>query len=167
MISVGKLYPQYRVLDDRRQNNLCVENDRRTGMDRRSPDRVRLHTELTKDIFEVKNKVATFQGDNVKAETAQKTEPTQITRIAEKIPFINNLSKNDNTLRDINKTNNNLSKEQSAEVMKIGILSGIFVGMVGALALNSVVIGIAGVGVGCYIGARIAKNIIVSHSKDK
>ena len=61
MYRVNRLYPQYRQSQDRRQQNIPVAVDRRSGRDRRSEDRVQLDTQLTKDIFQVKSKVAQIE----------------------------------------------------------------------------------------------------------
>lgn len=54
MERISSLYPQYQRSQDRRQQNIPVAIDRRSGKDRRSEDRVQLDTRLTRDIFEVK-----------------------------------------------------------------------------------------------------------------
>ena len=61
MEKISSLYPQYQRSKDRRQQNIPVAVERRSGMDRRSQDRVVLDTQLTKDIFEVKSKVAKLE----------------------------------------------------------------------------------------------------------
>ena len=61
MEKISSLYPQYQRNQDRRQQNIPVAVERRSGVDRRSQDRVVLDTQLTKDIFEVKSKVAKLE----------------------------------------------------------------------------------------------------------
>ncbi len=50
---ITRLYPQYQRSQDRRQRNIPVAIERRSGQDRRSTDRVALDSQLTRDIFEV------------------------------------------------------------------------------------------------------------------
>ena len=52
--SIQRLYPQYQRSQDRRQRDIPVAIDRRSGQDRREQDRVVMDKQLTKDIFEVK-----------------------------------------------------------------------------------------------------------------
>lgn len=61
MYNISRLYPQYQTTQDRRQQNIPVAIERRSGRDRRSEDRVALDTRLTRDIFEVKSKVAKME----------------------------------------------------------------------------------------------------------
>ena len=58
MQNIRNLYPQYKYSTDRRQQNIPVAVDRRSGNDRRGNDRVAFDTQLTKDIFDVKNQVS-------------------------------------------------------------------------------------------------------------
>ena len=61
MHNVTNLYPQYKISQDRRQQNIPVAVERRSGKDRRSADRVQLDAQLTKDIFQVKEQVAKLE----------------------------------------------------------------------------------------------------------
>ena len=58
MNRVTRLYPQYQRSQDRRQQNIPVAVERRSGNDRRGGERVSLDKQLTKDIYDVKSKVA-------------------------------------------------------------------------------------------------------------
>ena len=61
MYRITSLYPQYKPSEDRRQQNIPVAIDRRSGRERRSPDRVALDKQLTKDLYEVKSQVAKLE----------------------------------------------------------------------------------------------------------
>ena len=75
---VTRLYPQYQRSQDRRQNNYPVAIERRSGLDRRSQDRVVLDKQLTKDIFEVKSKVSKLEAlsPQLFAQNVTKQAPT-------------------------------------------------------------------------------------------
>lgn len=76
MLKITNLYPQYNNSRDRRQQNIPVTVERRSGVDRRSSDRLQLDSRLTQDIFAVKNQVAKlgsiapvfFKGNNLNAD---------------------------------------------------------------------------------------------------
>lgn len=52
---IYKLYPQYQINTDRRQEYVSVENDRRhLGTDRRDSERVKLPSVIKKDLYELK-----------------------------------------------------------------------------------------------------------------
>lgn len=149
MIKIDTLYPQYKVIQDRRtQGNPVspVAFERRTGIDRRSPDRVRLNSALTKDIFELKGSV-----NNIK----------QSQKIAEKIPFTSQILNMIKPTSKIETQNTN-----KIETAKVAALSGIFLGLIGALALGPVA-GIASVALGGYVGAKAYKAMVASHIEPK
>ncbi len=49
-----RLYPQYQVTADRRQQSVPVAQDRRSGKDRRTEERVALPSSIKKDLYSVK-----------------------------------------------------------------------------------------------------------------
>lgn len=49
-----KLYPQYQITSDRRQQSIPVAQERRSGNDRRTEERVALPTSIKKDLYSVK-----------------------------------------------------------------------------------------------------------------
>ncbi len=49
-----KLYPQYQTTGDRRQQEVPVAEDRRSGKDRRPEQRIELSSNIKKDLYEVK-----------------------------------------------------------------------------------------------------------------
>ena len=149
MIKVDTLYPQYKVIQDRRKQETPVSPvafERRTGIDRRSPDRVRMHSALTKDIFELKGSV-----NNIK----------QSQKIAEKIPFTSQIL---NMVKPNSKIDS--SAANKVETAKVAALSGVFLGLIGALALGPIA-GVASVAFGGYVGAKAYKAMVASHIEPK
>ena len=162
---VTRLYPQYSRSEDRRKQNIPVAIDRRSGQDRRGTDRVALDKQLTKDLFEVKSKVAQLENlspkffvDNVtkKAPTfssmtnntqdmlvkEQKPDPTEIARLEAKI------------------------QEQEATKFQIGVVAAALAAAVGLSFMSSAGAVIA-IGTTLYIGARVLKTIIAKEVKDE
>lgn len=163
MLEVNRLYPQYIVMKERRQQTAPVSVERRSGMDRRSDNRVKLDTTLTRDIFEVKNKVNQIQ------KTAQKN--------IEKVTFTKNIHKaiqNSIKTDQFIKTTKSTPAENSKIVAKAksdaGAIAGILAAVLGG-TLASAFLGIAGVGIaiglGAYFGGKILRSAIVSHLKNK
>jgi hypothetical protein len=166
MLEVNKLYPQYKFVNDRRKHSLPVSQDRRSGLDRRSGTRIQLDTNLTRDIFDVKSKIA--QSQNVKAENK-----------ASKIAFTQNISKavqhalpkdvfikSTKPAFDVAKETANIeaSKKHASDGMLAGVLATVFVGTVAAAFM-----GVAGVGIalalGGFMGGKAIKNAVSSHLK--
>lgn len=171
-MDVVKLYPQYNITKERRQQNAPspVAFERRSGVDRRSDDRVKLDTTLTRDIFEIKNKVSQIQQATQKL-APQKAEKTTFTQNISKAAqgsiktdqFIKNIKANSENLTDSPKT---LAKYKS----DAGAIAGIIGVMLGGI-LASTFLGIAGVGIaiglGVYFGGKLLRSAIVSHLKNK
>lgn len=165
-MDVIKLYPQYSITQERRQKVAPVSPvtyERRGGMDRRSDDRIKLDTTLTKDIFEIKSKVAQLE----------KNQP----KIVEKITFGQNISKaaqnsikTDQFIKTIKPILSDTTKEMVKSKSNAGTLAGLLSVVLGG-TLASAFFGVAGVGIaiglGAYFGAKILKNVIVSHLKNK
>lgn len=159
MIDVVKLYPQYNITNERRRNSIPVENDRRSGADRRSEDRVKLDTGLTKDIFEIKNKVSQIE------QTTQKS--------INKPSFNQNISKAaQNSIKSdqfVKSTNNNqelspkeAAKSKKGEASVLGMLSA---GLGGTIAATF--LGVAGAviatTVGLYVGVKALAKTVSHH----
>ena len=161
---VRRLYPQYERSEDRRKQNIPVAIDRRSGQDRRGVDRVSLDKQLTRDIFEVKNKVAQMENfspkffvDNVVKQAPtfssmanntkdmlvkeQKPDPTEMARLEAKI------------------------QEKEATKFQIGLIAAALTAAVG-LSFMSGAGAVIALGTGLYIGSRVLKTIITKEVKD-
>lgn len=161
MLDVVKLYPQYNIIRERRQQKSPVSPfniERRSGVDRRSDDRPKLDTTLTRDIFEIKSKVAQIQKH-------------------EKVTFNQNISKaaqnslkTDQFIKATKPTLQERPKEIAKSNSQAGTLSGVL-GVILGGTLASAFLGVAGVGIalgiGVYFGGKFLKNVIVSHLKNK
>lgn len=158
MLSVQRLYPQYVTVTDRRKQNVPVAFERRSGLDRRSQDRVTMDTKLTRDIFEVKNKISQFQN----------IEPISFSKNISKAA-INNI-KTDMFIKTgkVDGANlfNKVKDASSATALLAGVLA---VGMVGALAgaFFGPAAGVVAVGFGAYLGGKVLKQAIVSQLVDE
>lgn len=163
-MEVYRLYPQYRIVSDRRRENVPVENDRRSGTERRSQSRVTLDTELTRDIFEIKSKVSQIQ----------KTSPKNV----ESLSFRQNsslatqeTSAKDQFVKTINETNNTPAKEiqiskGNKDMMLAGVMLSVMAGVISAAFLGPVAAGI-GIGVGVYLGGKLLKQTVSTHLNEK
>ena len=168
-LDVIKLYPQYNIISERRQKVAPVSPvspsgvERRSGMDRRNDDRVKLDTNLTKDIFEIKNKVAQIQNLQPKA--------------VEKITFSQNIAKatqhslkTDQFIKTVKPNLTESPKEIAKSKSNVGALAGL-AGVVLGGTLASAFLGVAGVGIaiglGAYLGAKFLRSAIISHLKNK
>ena len=170
MVEINRLYPQYNTAYERRQQKAPISPvafERRSGFDRRNEDRIKLDTTLTRDIFEVKNKVAQLQNN-----VAKKADNTTFTQNISKAA--QNSVKIDQFIRttDPNSKNNKLSsaKPEFKANSQAGALAGILgVALGGTLA--STFMGVAGVGIaigiGAYFGGKALRSAIVSHLKNK
>jgi len=54
--NIYKLYPQYQITADRRQQSVPVVQERRSGQDRRTEERVILPTNIKRDLYDVKTR---------------------------------------------------------------------------------------------------------------
>lgn len=170
-MDVVRLYPQYNIIKERRQPTapiLPISFERRSGFDRRSDDRIKLDTTLTRDIFEIKGKVAQIQ------QIAQKSAPQK----TEKITFNQNIAKaaqnsikTDQFIKATNSTNlADTPKKIAKPKSDAGALAGILAVVLGG-TLASAFLGVAGVGIaiglGAYFGGKALRSAIVSHLKNK
>ena len=161
---VTRLYPQYQRSQDRRQRNIPVAVDRRSGQDRRSEDRVVLDKQLTRDIFEIKSKVAKLE------ELAPKLFEANVTRQAPTFTSMNNMTQD--ILVKESKPDMNAQLRQESEkqddvstMFKVGVLAAAL-GVSAFLSLFSSAGVVILLGTGLYIGGRILKTVLVDELKD-
>jgi len=159
MSDMIRLYPQYNLTKERRQQKNPVDVDRRSGSDRRTDDRVKLDTALTKDLFEIKSQVAQIQENTQK--TIDKTTFTQKVSNAAQ-----NSIKTDQFVKTTNPNLENSPKEaaksESNEGSMLGMLSAVLGGTVASTFLGVAGIVIAGT-VGAYLGAKALSRTILTH----
>lgn len=154
MLEVQKLYPQYITVKDRRKQEVSVPFERRSGVERRNDERVTLDTNLTRDIFEVKNKISQLSKTNPVTFAQDISKATSNSIKADQ--FIK--TKHEKPIEPVKKSDD----LPSATSLMAGILG---VALCGTVA--SVFMGTAGaivaLGFGAYLGAKILKQVIVSH----
>ncbi len=149
-----QLYPQYQVVSDRRKKNVPVAFERRSGVERRSENRVAMDTKLTRDIFEVKNKVAQLQ----------KTNPVNFSQDVSKAAT-NSIKTDQFVKQDFSKTAEKLaeSKESPSTTAMLGGILAIALGGVVASSLLGPAGAIVAIGFGAYMGGKVLKEMVVSH----
>lgn len=162
MYRITSLYPQYQYAQDRRQQNIPVEFDRRTGVDRRAQDRVKLDEKLTRDIFEVRGKVKDITG-TISFDSSQNN--------VKNLANINAISavQSDQFIKTQNQTEQNIlanntpdspSRPLEAGLLAValaGVLFTPFIGPIGAvIALGSTF----------YVGAKLLKSAVAQQVKD-
>lgn len=160
MLEVQRLYPQYRAIADRRKVSQPVAFERRSGIDRRAQDRVTLDTNLTRDIFEVKSKVA-----KVEKTTPKFFEKTDITRNVSNA--VQNTANQDQFIKSTKiKSNENIKahKADSYAPMAAGVLASIMGGVIGSALLGPAA-GVVALGTGLYFGGKLLNQVIASHLK--
>lgn len=162
--TITNLYPQYHYNADRRQNNMPVAIDRRSGTDRRNQDRVMLDSKLTRDIYEVKGQVAklekfspSFIGKQMTAQCVKFADKNNFT----KDQFIKTM-KPDSTeiIRQEAK-----QREQSDTSFKMGVLAAALSG-IAAVSFMGAAGAVIAVGSAFYIGSKICKNVIEQEMKE-
>lgn len=136
-----------------------VSFERRSGIDRRLGDRVQLDTNLTRDIFEVRNKVSQLQtSTKQKAENIVSAQKISMTPQINKDEFTRTKPANDNP-KPIDKTD--------AQEGALGLaLGAIFGGAVASTFLGSAGIGIA-LGLGVYFGGRLLNAALAHHIRKR
>ena len=164
MYRVNRLYPQYQRSQDRRQQNIPVAVDRRSGQDRRSEDRVQLDTQLTRDIFQVKSKVAQIES----------MSPNFFTSCVAKNPVtfsaMNNMT-NDVVVKETKLDPTEIARREAeiqakeATKFQVLVIGAALLAAVGISAMSTAGIVVA-VGTGLYIGARTLKVLIGNHVSD-
>lgn len=169
-MDVARLYPQYNIMNERRKQstsfspNSNIPFERRSGIDRRSDDRVQLDTNLTRDIFEVKNKVNQMQ----QKASPQKTHTVNFSRNIEKAAL--NSINTDQFIKTIKPNQIETPKQIEKAKTEAGSLGGIATAMLGGIMasalLGTAAVGVA-VGLGVYFGLKLVKNAIATHFNDK
>lgn len=164
MYNITRLYPQYKTTGDRRQNNIPVAFERRSGQDRRSTDRVMLDTRLTRDIFEVKNKIAKLEA------LSPKLFQDNIIKHAPNFSETNNL-KNDYYVKEtkpdpteIKRLEAKIEANQNLK-FQIGLIAASLLGAVGLSFLSGVGAFIV-LGTSIYLGGRVLATVFKEHLKD-
>ena len=164
MYNMTRLYPQYKTAQDRRQQNIPVAVDRRSGKDRRGEDRVALDTKLTRDIFEVKSKVAKIEAlspklfeSNVVKQAPSFSSMNQMQQdvlVRETKPDPTEIARQDAKLQARQETN-----------FQIGVIAASLTAALALSAFSSAGAVIA-VGTAVYIGGRLLKAAIVKEMSD-
>lgn len=164
MHRITSLYPQYQRSQDRRQQNIPVAIDRRSGLDRRSPDRVALDRQLTKDIYDVKSKVAKLE------ELAPKLFETNITKQAPTFGAMNNMNQ-DQLVKAVKPDMAEIARQEAklqdkaSTSFQVGVIAAALAGAIAVSFMGSAGAVIA-IGTTLYIGGRIIKTLIAREIKD-
>ena len=164
MEKVSFIYPQYRQIGDRRKVNIPVAIERRSGMDRRSGDRVALDSRLTKDIFEVKSQIAKFEtmtpklfAHNISVQTPSFAEKNNYTIDQ----FIKETKPNESEI-----LRQEAKNQESADTsFKVGLLTAALVGAVAVSFLGAAGAVIA-LGSTMYIGAKVFKATVENEMRN-
>lgn len=165
-MDVIKLYPQYNIVKDRRVQVAPISPiayERRSGEDRRGDDRIKLDTTLTRDIFELKSKVAQFQKSEPK-----ETKGTAFTQNAAKAA--QNSIKTDQFIKTVKPGDKESPKEAAKSNSQIGTMAGLISVVLGG-TLASAFFGVAGViaalAIGGFVGGKLLRTAITNHLKNK
>ncbi len=152
-----RLYPQYQVVSDRRKKNVPVAFERRSGVERRSENRIAMDTKLTRDIFEVKNKISHLQ----------KTNPVNFSQDISNAAT-NSIKTDQFVKSDFSKTANKIaeSKESPSTTAMLGGILGIALAGVVASSLMGPAGAVVAIGFGAYLGGKVLKQMVVSHMVD-
>ena len=165
MEKISSLYPQYQRNQDRRQQNIPVAVDRRSGVDRRSQDRVVLDTQLTKDIFEVKSKVAKLEA------IAPALFAQQVTTQNPTFASMNNFTQ-DQLVKETKPDNSAIARqeaqlqEKASTSFKLGVLASALAGAI-AISFLGPTGAVIGIGTTLYIGARVFKIVMEKELKEE
>lgn len=165
MERITGLYPQYQIKKDRRQQNIPVAIERRSGKDRRSEDRVALDTTLTKDIYTVKKQVAKLEA------IAPKLFEQNVTRQAPTFTSMNNMTQ-DQLVKESKPDFSAIQRQEAAlkskasTAFQIGILSAALAGAI-ALSFLGTTGAVIALGTSFYVGARVVKALIVKDVKNE
>lgn len=158
MLDVNRLYPQYSVSSERRKQNISVPFERRSGNDRRSEERISMDTNLTRDIFEVRNSISELQKTTQKSAEKLNIDTTAATAAPTAI-------KTDQFVKtEKEKPIEPVSKEYeppSTMALMGGILAVAMGGVIATTLLGTAGAVIA-VGFGAYLGGKVLKQAIVN-----
>ena len=164
MNRVTRLYPQYQRSQDRRQQNIPVAVERRSGNDRRGGERVSLDKQLTKDIYDVKSKVARIDS------LSPKFFESSVTTQAPVFSAMNNMTQ-DVLVKEAKPTPAEIARieaeieSKEATKFQIGMVAFGLLAAVGLSSLGSAGAVIA-IGTSLYIGARILKALVAKRISD-
>ena len=164
MQRVNRLYPQYQRSQDRRQQNIPVAVDRRSGRDRRSEDRVVLDKQLTRDLYDVKAKVAKLEV------LSPKIFEDNVTKQAPTFSAMNNMTQ-DILVKESKPDFSEIARREAeienmeATKFQIGMIAAALVAAVGLSCLSSAGAVIA-IGTALYVGGRVLKTLIANQIKD-
>lgn len=135
-----------------------VSFERRSGIERRTDQRVQLDTKLTRDIFEVRNKVSQLQSSS-----KQKVENTASFKGISMAPQVSK----DEFVRTKPADNPKPIQKTDSQEGALGLaLGAIFGGAVASTFLGSAGIGIA-LGLGVYFGGKLFKEAVSHHMTRK
>lgn len=164
MYRITSLYPQYQKSEDRRKQNIPVAIDRRSGRDRRSADRVALDKQLTKDLYDVKSKIA-------KLETlAPKLFEKNVTTQAPTFGSMNNFTQ-DQLVKESKPDFSAMARQEAklqdraSTSFQVGVLSAALAGAI-AVSFMGTAGAVIAIGTGLYIGARVIKALMVKELKE-
>ena len=165
MNNITRLYPQYKRSEDRRQNNIPVAVDRRSGQDRRGQDRVTLDKQLTKDIYEVKSQVAKLDS------LTPKLFSNSITTQSPTFASMNNFTQ-DQLVKESKPDPSAIARQEAklqdkaSTSFTIGVLSAAIAGAI-AVSFMGPTGAVIALGTGLYIGGRILKTLIAKELKEE
>lgn len=162
--TIARIYPQYQRSQDRRQQNIPVAVERRSGNDRRSPDRVVMDKQLTKDIFEIKSKVAKLEA------IAPKLFENNVTTQAPNFSSMANFNQ-DQLVKEIKPDSTEIARQEAklqdkaSTAFQIGVLTAALAGAIAVSFMGSAGAVIA-IGTSLYIGMRVLKVLMEKQVKD-
>lgn len=160
MNRISNLYPQYQYSQERRQNNVSVAIERRSGIDRRNAQRINMDSKLTKDIYEVKGQIAKLdklfnqQQSTIMQSFAARNNPTQDQFIKTTKPDSTEITRQESKL-----------EHNSDTSFKMGILAAALAGVATVSFLGPVGAVIAAGSI-FYIGSKILKTTIETELKN-
>ena len=162
MERISSLYPQYQRSQDRRQQNIPVAIDRRSGKDRRSEDRVQLDTRLTRDIFEVKKSVAKIEA------LAPQLFVSNVTKQAPTFGAKNNMVQDQLVISSTKDFSEEIREEEKLQEkastnFKVGVIASSLLAAFALSFLGSAGIVIA-IGTGLYLGARVLQSLVIKET---
>lgn len=165
MYRITSLYPQYQKSEDRRQQNIPVAIERRSGKDRRSQERVVMDRQLTRDIFEVKSQVAKLEA------LAPKLFESRVTTQSPTFSSMNNMTQ-DQLVKESKPDPSAIARQEAqlqdkaSTSFQVGILTAALAGAIAVSFMGSAGAVIA-IGTSLYIGARILKTLIAREIKNE
>lgn len=158
MLDVNRLYPQYSVSSERRKQSISVPFERRSGTDRRSEERVSMDTNLTRDIFEVRNSISELQKTTQKSTekfNIDATASTAAPNILRGDQFVK--TEKEKPVEPVSKKN-----EPPSTMALMGGILAVAMGGVIATTLLGTAGAVIAVSFGAYLGGKILKQAIVN-----